>query len=239
MVFENNWACNEQINGNPVVREIEEIETKSVLGLRWLPVPDVFTYKLLQFENNDEWTKRKVLSCIGKLYDPNGFIPPIVIVAKIIIQDLWRFEKYWDEPLSTKLSLKWNEFLKALPALEHIKIPRWLDTKRTRKTTIHGFTDASELAYAAVVYLRVEHEDGSISVILLQSKTRVAPLKHQSIPRLELCAAHLLAKLVHTILSQLEHDISGGHLWTDSEDALQWIWKEPGILKTVVGSVFF
>ena len=72
------------------------------------------------------------------------------------------------------------------------------------KVELHGFSDASHRAYAAVVYMRSLYSDGQIDVRLVSSKSRVAPLKKQSIPRLELLGAVLLARLVNKFNSTVK-----------------------------------
>lgn len=97
---------------------------------------------------------------------------------------------------------------------------------------LHGFADASRQAYCTVDYFKCE-EYGAFSVTLLTSKTRVAPLKTQTIPRLELMSGRVLAKLMETVQNALkeEVEIMGSCQWLDSKTALWWInnkgeWKQ-------------
>ena len=101
---------------------------------------------------------------------------------------------------------------------------------------LHGFSDASEKAYSAVVYLRAEYTDDRVQISLLTSKTKVAPLKKVTIPRLELCGARLLAQLIHHTGRTLDISLSSIHAWTDSEIVLSWITGNPRQLKTYVGN---
>lgn len=220
----------------PKTMEIASDDVKFVLGLRWLPKEDDFVYIVNPIESSQEWTKRKILSEIGKLYDPSGFIAPIIIRAKIFIQTLWQSGVDWDEKISEQLEMEWLEFLDSLSNLQEIKIPRWLGMKATWKTDLHFFSDASERAYAAVAYARTIHLDGKITVRLIQSKTRVAPLKRLTIPRLELCGAYLSANLVEVIAEQFANQFETCHLWSDSEVTLAWIRKPPNQLKTFIGN---
>ncbi len=88
---------------------------------------------------------------------------------------------------------------------------------------IHGFSDASKVAYGGVVYIRRLHSDTSVSVSLLISRTRVAPLSGLSIPRLELCGALLLAKLLHSVVEDLSVPQSEVYTWCDSSAVLGWL----------------
>lgn len=203
----NKWAIltepdAEQNLSNGVLLEDHEIH--SILGLYWQPLEDAFKFKLAKIDMKHPWTKRQVLSEIGKLYDPNGFLAPITIIAKIIIQKIWREGGDWDDPVSPSISNTWNEFLGNLNKIHTHTIPRWLGMHSSAKSQLHGFCDASQDAYAAAVYVRTIQPDGKMIVRLIQAKTKVAPLnKPLTIPRLELNAALLLAQLMHTIKKHL------------------------------------
>lgn len=93
----------------------------------------------------------------------------------------------------------------------------------TMHIALHGFSDASTKAYAAAVYLRLVNFDGSVTVSLLAAKTRVAPLKTLSVPRLELSAAYLLANLVKFVESALQLQKIECYCWTDSTITLAWL----------------
>ena len=165
-----------------------------VLGLRWDPVSDSFKIRV-ETQPIELPTKRKVLSVIAKLYDPVGWLSPVIIVAKRLMQELWIRKLDWDDPLPEDLLNHWNSYYSELPKLEQILTPRWIGLSRTSLGyELHGFSDASARAYSAVIYLRTLQEDGIKLVALLYAKTKVAPIVTVSIPRLELCGAQLLAK---------------------------------------------
>ena len=88
---------------------------------------------------------------------------------------------------------------------------------------LHGFSDASEVAYAGVIYFRAVDTSNSIHVSLVAAKTKVAPLKHQTIPRLELCGANLLASLLSHVKKVLDVPTSSVFAWTDSMVMLRWL----------------
>ncbi|XP_011705706.1 PREDICTED: uncharacterized protein LOC105460907 [Wasmannia auropunctata] len=116
-------------------------------------------------------------------------------------------------------------------------MPRWLRTSTAvGGVEINGFADASERAYAAVAYLRVSDGHHDEQVTMLQAKTRVAPLKQVSIPRLELCAAFLLVRLVEQLRATLDLPSAPVHLWTDSTVTLAWIRGHPSKWKTYVAN---
>ena len=105
-----------------------------------------------------------------------------------------------------------------LPVLTERLIPRCYYPVESHigSLQIHGFSDASESAYAGVVYLRMLEADGTVHVSLVIAKTKVAPLKRLTIPRLELCGADLLTGLLHRVKGVLGIPYSGVFAWTDS-----------------------
>ncbi|XP_078051966.1 uncharacterized protein LOC144478120, partial [Augochlora pura] len=134
----------------------DESELK-VLGLRWIPSGDYFYLNLQRFQpSSTSMTKRRLLSEIAKIYDPLGWLSPIVIRAKILMQSQWIENLNWDDVVSDSTMRTWNTFCKDWSRLNELKIPRWVQYGAdAASVTLHGFCDASTAAYAAVVYLRV------------------------------------------------------------------------------------
>ncbi|XP_037926186.1 uncharacterized protein LOC119661061 [Hermetia illucens] len=194
------------------------------LGLRWHLARDCFFFKVtLEEISGTVFTKRQLLSEVAKLFDPMGWLQPCIVVGKIMMQQLWLQHRTWDEPITEELDAKWRKFRSQLPVLQEITIPRWLHCSDTVNIQVHGFCDASEAAYAAVIYVRIEERDGSTTVQLITSKSKVAPLKVQSIPRLELCSAALLCDLMSTTLEAHGWKDVIPYYWTDSMIVLQWL----------------
>ncbi|GFY28590.1 DUF1758 domain-containing protein [Trichonephila clavipes] len=137
---------------------------------------------------------------------------------------LWLLKLDWDSPLPEALATKWKTFQKEFEQVCSIHIPRWIHTT-SQQITLHGFCDASELAYASVKMQ--PQADGNTKVTLLVAKSRVAPLKSVSIPRLELNGALLLARLYATCKNILkEYDVHF-YAWTDSQVVLSWLSSHP------------
>ncbi|XP_076236255.1 uncharacterized protein LOC143180421 [Calliopsis andreniformis] len=209
----------------------------SVLGIKWIPSSDCFQVTTTLPPRSSGCTKRSVLSGTAQLFDPLGWMAPVTIVAKVLIQTLWLLKADWDSPLPEREALQWQQFQRQLPALEKLQVPRWLGTGRfSQSVEVHGFADASERAYAAVVYSRTFNSEGAATVSLMVAKSKVAPLKRVSLPRLELCAAHLLAKLVEHTTRVLEWQDVDLHLWSDSTVALSWIQGHPSRWSTYVAN---
>jgi len=102
---------------------------------------------------------------------------------------------------------------------------------------LHTFADSSEKGYAAVVYLRCI-SGSTIQCHLITAKSKVAPLKHVTIPRLELCGALLAAKLLHSVhhIFASITPIATMHAWTDSTTTLAWIKSSPHRWATFVAN---
>ncbi|XP_025270370.1 uncharacterized protein LOC112639710 [Camponotus floridanus] len=211
-------------------------ESHSTLGLLWHSHEDYFAFSAA-FTQPDVLSKRTVLSLTARLFDPLGWLSPVTVRAKIWIQAAWLRGVEWDDPLPEDDAHQWRGWQSELPHLGDIRIPRWLKSEPTDSNPeIHGFADASEKAFAAVVYLLTRDKNNQVQVSLLSAKTKVAPLKQVSLPRLELCAATLLTRLVAHIRLALDALATPTHLWTDSTVVLGWIRGHPASWKTYVAN---
>ncbi|XP_029175788.1 uncharacterized protein LOC114944167 [Nylanderia fulva] len=218
------------------LREWESDKGHSALGLRWHPRQDCFAFRVQQL-SSQRVTKRVVLSQVARLFDPMGWLSPVIIKAKILIQTMWLQHLDWDQPVPPTEERTWRTFRDELPALESVHVPRWTQCKGSNSDLeVHGFADASERAYAAVVYLRTRGVEGERRVFLLQAKTKVAPAQPVSLPRLELCAAALLAKLTAHVVKVMDIASAPLHLWSDSTVTLAWIQSHPSRWKTYVAN---
>ncbi|XP_028164080.1 uncharacterized protein LOC114355439 [Ostrinia furnacalis] len=174
----------------------------SVLGLKWNPSDDILQFSV-DMELNQPVTKRTILSKSAKLFDPLGLLSPCTIIPKIILQKLWQSKLDWDDPVDNSLLKEWNTFAENLKSLTELAIPRCTIICNPIKIELHAFSDASQLAYASSIYLRSIDASGHVLVRLLCAKTKVAPLKAATIPRLELCGALLSARLSAKVLKAL------------------------------------
>ena len=206
-----------------------------ILGLQFESESDAFTYALSYPSHSS--SKRSILSDISRIFDPLGWISPVVFFAKRLMQDVWKTGLGWDDPLPQSLLNSWFAFREQLPVLSRVKIPRPILPLSCSRLTIVGFCDASQDGYAAVIYLRTESLPANVKVSLLKSKTRVSPLKSLSIPRLELCAAVLLSHLLKSLRPLIEKlSISQFILCSDSTIVLNWLSTPPHRLKTFVAN---
>ncbi|XP_055617605.1 uncharacterized protein LOC129762983 [Toxorhynchites rutilus septentrionalis] len=209
-----------------------EMATEKVLGMWWCTATDNFTYKLSRKHDADllagerKPTKREVLRMLMSIFDPLGLISNVLIILKILFQEVWRSAIGWDDEIPNSIHDKWDQWLQVLAKVKEVSIPRCYRYMTTISSPIivqlHTFVDASELGYAAVVYLRFE-QGNTVECMIVGAKSRVAPLKFVSIPRLELQSAMIGARLANTISKALTFNITEKFYWTDARDVLCWI----------------
>ena len=169
-------------------------------------------------------TKRGVVSDIAKTFDILGWLSPVILVMKLLYRQLWVQQLDWDKEVPDDLKLQHENWRNSLPLLAGLRMPRHYFSKKKPKTiTLHGFSDASMLAFSAVVYIRATYSSGPPSSILVVSKTRVAPIPERSIPELELCGAHLLAKFLTSTRQTLGISMEQISAYSDSTIVLAWL----------------
>ncbi|XP_046145767.1 uncharacterized protein LOC114882057 [Osmia bicornis bicornis] len=215
---------------------IGEPSTLKTLGIIWDSANDSISYEVKTQISNLHVTKRFITSEIAKIYDPLGLLGPVIIVAKMLLQKIWTIKVDWDESLPMDIHTEWKQFQMQLPLLNNTVFRRRTVIDAPTKIELHGFCDASERAYGACVYLRSTDKHGHTNLELLLAKSKVAPLKTQSIPRLELCGALLLTKLHDIIKKALHIKIHRSIFWTDSTIVLHWLRTSPHTLKTFVAN---
>lgn len=208
-----------------------------ILGLTYDRQLDEFRYTVQLPAPESPITKRKVISDIARLFDPLGWLAPVIVTAKVFIQRLWLAGSEWDDVLPDHLVKEWLNYRSNLHHLRDFRLPRWIHTSQHDVLLeLHGFSDASNVAYAAAVYVRCIDSNGRVYVSLVAAKTKVAPVKQVSIPRLELCGALLLSKLLCEVSDTLGICKENAHAWTDSTVVLAWLSSHPSRWKTFVGN---
>ncbi|XP_075150510.1 uncharacterized protein LOC142224614 [Haematobia irritans] len=215
--------------------ELDDRSTAKTLGVRWDAISDCFCFTSKSFPEDCSYTKREVLSQISQLFDPAGWLTPCIVIAKIIMQKIWMDRTQWDEVITPESQSSWKRFKASYLSIESIRVPRWVNYSPECIIQFHGFCDASEKAYAAALFVRIELGD-SVYTHLLTSKTRVSPIKTLSIPRLELCGAVLLAELIDSAIPQLRLENYTIYCWTDSTIVLSWLARPPCFWATFVAN---
>ncbi|XP_062715374.1 uncharacterized protein LOC134291519 [Aedes albopictus] len=219
--------------------------TEKVLGMWWDTTADCFTYKLSSRHDADllsgrkRPTKREVLRTLMMVFDPLGLISHFLMFLRSLLQEIWRASVDWDEQIHDCHFEKWLIWLRFLPRVADIKIPRCYRTVTSAEegtiVQMHTFVDASENGFTAVVYLRFQ-EGNTVECTLAGAKTRVAPLKFLSIPRSELQAAVIGTRLADSILESLSIKIHKRFFWTDSRDVMCWLHSDHRRYSQYVGA---
>ncbi|XP_077277433.1 uncharacterized protein LOC143905732 [Temnothorax americanus] len=206
------------------------------LGLLWNAKSDCLQYEI-KMESTQAITKRIVLSKIAQVFDPLGLLAPLLITGKIIMQKLWMHDLDWDQPIPQELSSEWENYCASLARINTLQIPRNVVSANQSTTfDIYGFGDASERAFGACLYAVSQDDQGTIHSHLICAKTKIAPLKTITIPRLELEAALLLANLYASAEKAYGKQIRNTRLGSDSRVVLGWIKTQPHKLKMFVAN---
>ena len=213
------------------------LPVERALGVRWNAGTDEFVFKIWVKEKPP--TRRGLLNIVSSIYDPLGFISLFIMSAKIVLQDLCRRKLKWDDVIPSDCLPQTQQWLESLPAMERFSIKRCYKPHEFGKVAdvqMHHFSDASELRYGTVSYLRFTDTYSNVHCSFLMSTTRLAPLKSLSVPRLELTAATLAVKLDKMFRRELEIPISCSMFWTDSTSVLGYIENEDKRFHTFVSN---
>lgn len=206
----------------------DEQTYEKVLGIYWDTEKDALRYRVKN-DNFPDWpTKREMLSIAMSVYDPLGLISNITIESRVMMQELWRTGTNWDEKIPQKMLNQWISWTNRLEQLKTEFFPRCYSNLKGEiiSRELHVFVDASDRAYAAVIYMRTIGKE-SIDLCIVAAKARVAPNKLMSIPRLELQAAVLGTRLVETVVKEIRLNYASITFWSDSRTVLAWINSEP------------
>nr|XP_027230539.1 uncharacterized protein LOC113822194 [Penaeus vannamei] len=196
---------------------LEDQSTERALGMLWHVNTDYLGFDV-QVMHNRTQTKRNVLSTLSTVFDPLGYVSPFILQARRIFQQLCRLQKGWDEPLP-------GTGLADLPEIKRFKVPRCFNPTglTIKKAQLHHFSDASEYGYGVASYLRVTLEDNSVYINLIMAKSRLAPLKGSTIPRLELAGALEAVRLDKILTKELEIPLEISVYWVDSQIVLWYL----------------
>ena len=228
----------DSISGKQEPTKVRNTNTK-VLGVQWDTANDVLEFGTIdtaEYASTLPPTKRSLLKISAKIFDPLGVLIPYVITLKSFFQQLCVAGIDWDEEMQGEYRLRYYSLVSELDQIHKISLSRcYFQDKKVNSVQVRGFSDASEIAFASVIYLRIEYVDGEVELKFVSSKARVSPIKGQSIPRLELMGACLLAKHVESVKHALHIERYTRKLetflWVDSSTVLCWIrnnkpWKQ-------------
>ncbi|KAK7925240.1 hypothetical protein WMY93_007550 [Mugilogobius chulae] len=217
--------CAETVRNQDLALDEQHIER--ALGVKWCIDSDHFQFRVVV--NERPLSRRGVLSTVASIYDPLGFVAPFVLLGKQILQQMCREKTDWDEPLSSELKPRWESWLLELKSLADVKIDRCYlpkDFETVQKYELHHFSDASVSGYGVCTYLRAISEAGQVHCTLVFAKSRVAPTKVTTVPRLELSAAVVAVRTSDMLKGELDLEDAQEFFWTDSQVVLGYINNE-------------
>jgi len=205
----------------------DSLPIERALGVQWSIESDCFQFRITL--SDKPLTRRGILSTINSVYDPLGFISPVILVGKQILQLLCADQLDWDSPISESLRARWECWRAELPKLASIEIDRSFKPDgfgQVVTTEVHHFSDASQCGYGQCSYLRLVDEHSNVHCSLIMGKSRVAPLKPVTIPRLELTAAVVSVKIGSLVERELDLQNVQSCYWTDSKVVLGYLNNE-------------
>ena len=225
----NNLKVPDLINHNNSGNEDAINKVEKVLGIPWDNDEDILVYDfktIMKDAHKSKPTKRNLLKIISSFYDPIGLIQPIMISLKILLQEAHRLKLGWDDEFCGEIKEAWERNFREIDELVNVNVDRGFESSSYKDPIVcrelHGFSDASKSGFGACVYVRSFCRSGKVTVRLLIAKSRVAPLKTETIPRLELLGNLLLSPLTTSVKSALKNCVNFDniYLWTDSKVTL-------------------
>ncbi|PIK59809.1 hypothetical protein BSL78_03264 [Apostichopus japonicus] len=197
---------------------LDPLPIERALGVQWCIESDVFQFKITL--KDQPLTRRGILSTVSSVYDPLGFVSPVVLIGKQILQSLCNDHMAWDCPLPEELRATWENWRRNLCKLDELKFERCykpVGFGKVVRVELHHFCDASTKGYGHCSYLRLQNGLNQVHCAFVMGKARVAPIKSITIPRLELTAAVLSVKISLLLRKELEYDNISEFFWTDSQ----------------------
>ena len=213
-----------QSNVKELCEKDSDVESVTALGLEWnLTTDELKICRGFTGKDKSVITHRMVLSVASSIFDPSGLALPFTIRIRLILRLIWQKAlKSWDEEIPEDITKQHLEWLQEVPALIELSIKRYYFWEKGNEVQLHVFADASEMGLCVVAYLRFESED-IVNVSFVVGKTRVAPIKTTTIPKLELQAALHASWIKVSNLEELDITIDRVYIWSDSTMVIQWL----------------
>ncbi|KAL7831201.1 hypothetical protein SRHO_G00307040 [Serrasalmus rhombeus] len=215
----------------------DALPTERALGVLWCTDSDSFMFRISVKER--PVTRRGILSVRSSVYNPLGFLAPVTLSAKSLLQQLCKEGLPWDKDIPEQYTHTWVTWLQELHQLSDLKIERCIkpvDFGPVAEAQLHHFSDASEHGYGTVSYLRMTSQEGHVHCAFLMGKSRVAPLKLTTIPRMELTAAIVAVNIDQMLQNELQLDLLQSMFWTDSTTVIKYIENDKLRFKTFVAN---
>ena len=206
-----------------VVKTFEaEPQSSSILGLNWnVDTDSLIVCRGTEQEVPAKITQRIVLSFVSAVFDPLGICSPFTIRMRFLLKSIWAaMGQAWDKELSAEHSKLFSDWCSELREIRTMSINRIYFENGCTNLRLHIFTDASEEAMCIVAYLQ---DEATLKLTYVIGKCRVAPIRHMTVPKLELQAAVYGVRLRNQILNEHDVKIDKIYHWTDSSTVLQWL----------------
>jgi hypothetical protein len=206
--------------------EGQDVQTK-ILGVSWNMASDLLCIELPQLITR--YTKQTLLSFLAKIYDPLGLVSPGILPGKKLIRELWDRGLNWDDAVPSEFVPALQKWITILKAYIQQPIKRFygIDLLKADSIQLHCFTDASGIAYACCVYIRIQTGD-SVQAALVCSRGRLTPSTRMTTPRRELLGILIGSRLVVRVQEVLHLPSSVEVFgWSDSQIALSWVHQDP------------
>lgn len=220
------WISNsEEFNNSiPNDKRMSDVDCLSILGINWARRNDTLSIKFKDEEETPSGTLRSALSVLAAVFDPLGWCAPCLLDLKIYIQECWKISSSMDYPVPPLMEARFRKLLVEREDIKQITLPRYLWTTNSRDGSyeLHGFSDASKLAYGCAIYL-VHKTNFKKESQLIFSKLRIAPVQNRSIPQLELLAATVGVRALVFVRNSLDLILTKVVLWTDATTVIQWL----------------
>ena len=219
------------------VKDLSSLGCSKVLGVKWDISQDTFCVTV-NVSESETLTRKQVLSVIASCFDPLGLVSPMIIAGKLLFQYATRLKCSWDDHVPIDILSEWNKWIGELQKLESLNILRCIKPSLFDDAAIelHLFSDASLHAYGVCCYVRCVNKQGQIFTALLVSKSKVAPIKSVTVPRLELQAAVLAARMNSTLQNEFDISLNESYFWVDSQLVLKYISNETKRFQVYVGN---
>ena len=250
------WIYSGDTVSDVKIGEDVDLEEK-VLGIRWIPSTDEFRFKVIIKLKKDKeevivtntielqsiigtitLSRRLLLANVARIFDPVGFLIPIILEAKLLMREAWCNSNLgWDDALPNELSKRWVVFLQSLLELQEISFKRslWPEEEVIGLPMLIVFSDGSKLAFGAVAYIRWQLKSGGYWTHLIMAKGKIAPKGIVSIPRMELCGAVLGNRIKNFLIKETRLKFSATYHLVDSSTILGYLQKECGNFRPYEG----
>ena len=231
-------------------------EDNMVLGIGWSPGPDEFVFRVtLHFKIGDEdvdvasllefdaikdviLTRRVLSSNIARIFDPVGFLCPVLLKGKLLMRELWSYKELgWDDSIPAEIASKWICFLRSLLKLSEVRFPRslWPKDEVVGLPTLIIFSDGSASAFGAAAYIRWKLTDGTYWSRLIMAKCKIAPKDILSIPRMEINGSVVGNRMKMFLLKETNLEFETVYQFVDSSTVLGYVQKEYGVFDPYEG----